>query len=107
MSADDGVVLDRVRFAYPADRPDAWPWMRYGDLCRFLAAHPPRWDEERARGWAQRLEVPLDRPFRAMSRGEVMKAMLAATLAPDPDVRAGSTPASRCSKAPRSARRAR
>ena len=74
------------RVGYLADRPDAWPWMRYRDLCRFLAAHHPRWDEARATAWAARLEVPLDRSLRAMSRGEGMKAMLAAALAPDPDV---------------------
>ena len=76
----------QTRVGYLADRPDAWPWMRYGDLCRFLAAHHPRWAASRAKAWAARLEVPLDRRFRAMSRGEGMKAMLAAALAPDPDL---------------------
>src|SRR5688500_3521925 len=35
----------QTRVGYLADRPDAWPWMRFGDLCRFFAAHHPRWDE--------------------------------------------------------------
>ena len=74
------------RVGYLPDRPDAWPWMRYRDLTRFCAAHHPRWNESRATAWADRLDVPRDRPFRAMSRGEGMKAMLAAALAPDPDV---------------------
>jgi ABC-2 type transport system ATP-binding protein len=76
----------QTRVGYLPDRPDAWPWMRFRDLARFFAAHHPRWDEARANAWADRLEVPRDRSFRAMSRGEGMKAMLAATLAPDPDL---------------------
>jgi ABC-type multidrug transport system ATPase subunit len=32
------------------------------------------------------MAVPRDRPYRAMSRGEATKAMLAATLAPEPEV---------------------
>lgn len=75
-----------TRVGYVPDRPDAWSWMRVPDLFRYLAVHQPRWDAGRAREWAARLEVSLDRPFRALSRGEGMKAMLVAALAPDPDL---------------------
>ncbi len=71
---------------YVPDRPDAWPWMRVPELFRFFAVHHPRWNAERARAWTERLGVPLDRSFRQLSRGEGMKTMLAAALAPDPEV---------------------
>jgi len=71
---------------YVPDRPDAWPWMRVPELFRFFAVHHPRWNPDRARAWTERLGVPLDRTFRQLSRGEGMKAMLAAALAPDPEV---------------------
>jgi ABC-2 type transport system ATP-binding protein len=81
---DATAVHERV--GYVPDKPDAWPWMRVPDLFTFLAAHHPRWDEARARDWCARLDVPMGTPFKALSRGQGMKAMLAVTLAPDPDV---------------------
>jgi ABC-2 type transport system ATP-binding protein len=81
---DARAVQERV--GYVPDKPDAWPWMRVSDLFRFLAVHHPRWDEARARSWCERLDVPLTVPFRALSRGQGMKAMLAAALGPDPEV---------------------
>jgi ABC-2 type transport system ATP-binding protein len=78
----------RVRRAvgYVPDKPDAYPWMTVLDLFRFLAPHHPRWSHERARSLAASLSVPLDVRFRDLSRGQGMKAMLAAALAPDPEV---------------------
>lgn len=81
---DARLVQERV--GYLPDRPDAWPGMRVTELFGFYAVHHPRWDEPRARDWCARLEVPLGVPFKALSRGQGMKAMLAVTLAPDPDV---------------------
>ncbi len=75
-----------ARVGFVPDRPDAWGWMTARDLFRFLAAHHPRWDAARGAGLLDQLRVPADRAFRAMSRGEAMKAMLAAALAPDPEV---------------------
>jgi ABC-2 type transport system ATP-binding protein len=78
----------RVRRAvgYVPDKPDAYPWMTVPDLFRFLAPHHPRWSHERARSLAASLSVPLDVRFKDLSRGQGMKAMLAAALAPDPEV---------------------
>jgi ABC-2 type transport system ATP-binding protein len=78
----------RVRRAvgYVPDKPDAYPWMTVLDLFRFLAPHHPRWSNDRARGLAASLSVPLDVRFKDLSRGQGMKAMLAAALAPDPEV---------------------
>ena len=71
---------------YVPDRPDVYPWMRVKDLFRFLAAHFPHWDAQEARTHIERLRVPTDTPFSKMSRGEGMKAMLAAALAHRPEL---------------------
>jgi ABC-2 type transport system ATP-binding protein len=66
--------------------PDAYAWMTASDLFRYLAPHYPRWSDARAAELVRALRVPTDRAFKHMSRGEGMKAMLAAALAPDPEV---------------------
>jgi ABC-2 type transport system ATP-binding protein len=75
-----------ARAGFVPDRPDAWPWMTLADLLAWLAPHHPRWNATTARAWVERLGVRTDVPFRAMSRGEGTKAMLAATLAHEPEV---------------------
>jgi ABC-2 type transport system ATP-binding protein len=75
----------RERIGHVPDKPDAYPWMRARDLFRFLAPHYPTWDRRRAEDLLRRLGVPERARFRTMSRGEGMKAMLAAALAHDPD----------------------
>lgn len=77
-------VRERVGFV-PAT-PDVYGWMKVPDLFRFLAAHYPTWSKARAQGLVDALEVPTDVPFKHLSRGQGMKAMLAAALAPDPEV---------------------
>ena len=71
---------------YVPDKPDVHPWMRVRDLFRFLRPHYPAWDDRRAAAICEQLSVPLDRAFAKLSRGEGMKAMLAAALAPNPPV---------------------
>jgi len=69
---------------YVPDKPDVYDWMTPKELMRFLAPQYPTWNADRAARVAEQLQVPLDSPFRALSRGEGMKAMLAAAVAPDP-----------------------
>lgn len=76
----------RRAVGYVPDKPDAYPWMTVLDLFRFLAPHHPRWSKARAVETAEALAVPLDVRFRDLSRGQGMKAMLAAALAQDPEV---------------------
>jgi ABC-2 type transport system ATP-binding protein len=76
----------RRAVGYVPDEPDVYPWMTVPDLFRFLAPHHPRWSAERARALVASLEVPTDVAFRDLSRGQGMKAMLAAALAQDPEV---------------------
>ena len=76
----------RRRVGYVPSTPDAYRWMSFRDLCRFLEPYYPGWSRERAGDLAAQLEVPLRTPFRKMSRGEGMKAMLCAALAPEPEL---------------------
>jgi ABC-2 type transport system ATP-binding protein len=76
----------RTRIGFVPDRPDAYGWMRVGDLARLLAAHYPTWHARRAEGLFDVLRVPLGTRFRDMSRGEGMKAMLALSLAHGPQI---------------------
>ena len=71
---------------YVPDKPDAYPWMTVPELFKFLRAHQPRWSDDRANALVDALDVPLDVPIRDLSRGQGMKAMLAAAVAPDPEV---------------------
>ena len=76
----------RPRVGYVPSTPDAYGWMRTGDWFRFLKAHYPTWSDDRAEDLVARLDVPTDTRFKQMSRGQGMKAMLAAALAPNPPV---------------------
>ncbi len=76
----------RQRVGFVPDVPDAYPWMTVRDLFRFLAPHWPSWDGALAESLLTSLRIPIDTPFKSMSRGEGMKAMLAAALAPRPSL---------------------
>ncbi len=76
----------RETIGYVPDKPDAYGWMRIGDLFRYLRAHYPTWDDERARELVDTLVIPTRSKFKQMSRGQGMKAMLAAALSHHPDV---------------------
>src|SRR5262249_6348272 len=64
--------------------PVAYAWMRGGAVFRFLRPQYPTWDCELADRLVAELRVPERARFKSMSRGEGMKAMLAAALAPRP-----------------------
>ncbi|MCR9248158.1 MAG: ABC transporter ATP-binding protein [bacterium] len=77
-------ALERV--GYVPDVPDVYPWMTARDLFRFLEPQYRSWNRSLCRDLCERLDVPLRTKFKAMSRGQGMKAMLVAALAPDPDL---------------------
>ncbi len=77
-------IRERVGFV-PAE-PDAPRWMTLRSLCAFLRPQYPHWDDTLVAAFAQKLRVPMTTPFRAMSRGEGMKAMLVAALAARPEL---------------------
>jgi ABC-2 type transport system ATP-binding protein len=74
----------RQSVGYVPDKPDAYDWMSVRDLCRFLRPQYPTWDSSYADSLVQSLRIPEKTSFKGMSRGEGMKAMLAAALAPRP-----------------------
>lgn len=85
---DPAVAPDavRARVGFVPDRPDAPGWMTVAAYLRFVATHFPTWSEAAVASVLEVLAVPTDVPFRALSKGQGMKAMLAAALGPDPDV---------------------
>ena len=76
----------RQNIGYVPDVPDVWGWMTVREFYRFLAPQYRDWCAARAKRLAERLELPLETRFRALSRGQGMKAMLVAALAHDPDL---------------------
>jgi len=74
----------RQRVGYVPDRPDVYDWMTPADLYRFLAPQYPTWNADHVARTAASLGMPLTTPFKSLSRGEGMKAMLVAALAPQP-----------------------
>ena len=76
----------RVRelVGYVPDRPDAPEWMTPRELFAFLAPQYPRWSAATAERLLARFDVPLDRAFAKLSRGQGAKAMLIAAVAQRP-----------------------
>ena len=76
----------RTRIGYVPDVPDAWDWMTPERFWRFLAPQYPDWSDAVRDRIAGELDVPRDVPFGQLSRGQGMKAMLVAALAPQPEL---------------------
>jgi ABC-2 type transport system ATP-binding protein len=76
----------RQRVGFVPDRADAYPWMTAAALFRFLRPMYRSWDQGEAERLAATFEVALHVPFQSMSRGQGVKAILAAALAPAPAV---------------------
>jgi ABC-2 type transport system ATP-binding protein len=77
-------VLQRT--GYVPDVPDVYPWMTASDLFKFLEPQYPTWNRSLCGELCERLAIPPRTKFKAMSRGQGMKAMLAAALAPEPEL---------------------
>jgi ABC-2 type transport system ATP-binding protein len=75
-----------LRVGYVPDAPDVYPWMTPRRLFAFLQPHYPRWRAGAAEALSERLAIPLDTRLCALSRGEGMKTMLVAALAPQPEL---------------------
>ena len=76
----------RQRTGFVPSVPDPYPWMTVADLYRYLKPQYPTWDDLHADQLIESLGVPRDTTFANLSRGEGMKAMLAAALAPSPEL---------------------
>lgn len=76
----------RQRIGYVPDVPDVPDWMTPVELFRFLKPHYPVFDVDRAIDLLRRLQVSTDTRFSQLSRGQGMLAMLAAAIAPEPEL---------------------
>ncbi|MHC4939495.1 MAG: ATP-binding cassette domain-containing protein [Planctomycetota bacterium] len=76
----------RQATGYVPDKPDCYQWMTASELYSFLEPQYPTWNEDEVERLVEMLDVPRSTPFKAMSRGEGMKAMLVAALAPEPEL---------------------
>lgn len=76
----------RRAVGFVPDVPDAYDWMTLDDFLRFLRPQYPTWDDDHARAVAAALQVPRKTRFKELSRGQGMKAMLVAALAPRPQL---------------------
>ncbi|MFH0947238.1 MAG: ABC transporter ATP-binding protein [Planctomycetota bacterium] len=76
----------RRRTGFVPDVPDAYDWMTAREWFRFLRPHFPGFSMEQALALCDSLAVPIKTPFRALSRGQAMKAMLVGAVAHAPDL---------------------
>jgi len=76
----------RQRMGYVPDKPDVYDWMTPAELYRFLRPQYPTWNDDLVARTVASLQVPAATPFGSLSRGEGMKAMLVAALAPEPEL---------------------
>jgi ABC-2 type transport system ATP-binding protein len=79
----DGRAL-RTQVAYVPDQADNPAWMTPRELFRFLKPQYPRWNQERVERLSASWEIPLERTFKQLSRGQAARALLAAALAQSP-----------------------
>ena len=88
LRADEGTLVapPRNQIGYVPDKPDCYDWMTPNDLFRFLKPQYPTWNDDKVVRASESLNVPMDRKFGALSRGEGMKAMLVAALAHEPEL---------------------
>lgn len=77
--ADRLAILQRV--GYLSEKKLLFESMTGRDLVRFNKPYFPRWSDELASRYAQRLEVPMDRAFRKLSQGNRTKLCLLLALA--------------------------
>ena len=76
----------RERAVLIPDRPDVPGWMTPADLCTYLAPQYPLWDWSLSTRALEEMQVPRDKRFSQLSRGNATKALLATGLAAQPDI---------------------
>ena len=85
LDATESPVEAREQVGFVPDHADAYPWMTAAALFRFLRPMYRSWNQAEAERLAAAFEVPIDVPFEAMSRGQGIKTIIAAALAPAGD----------------------
>lgn len=79
-------VETKRRIGFVHDVPTFYDFLSLERLARILAPFYNTWDGARFRALAERFELPLDRRFRALSRGTKMKFALAVALSHEADL---------------------
>ena len=72
---------DFAQIGYVSENQDMPGWMTVGYLMRYLKPFYPTWDDARAAQLLDQFELPRNRKLRHLSRGMLMKAALASSLA--------------------------
>lgn len=72
---------DFARIGYVSENQAMPTWMTVEYLMRYLKPFYPTWDDARAKQLLEQFDLPADRKLRHLSRGMLMKAALASSLA--------------------------
>jgi ABC-type multidrug transport system ATPase subunit len=79
----DGRELHQL-VGYVPDQPDNPAWMTPRELYRFLKPQYRAWSQDRVERLSKDWEIPLERTFKQLSRGQAARALLVAALAQSP-----------------------
>jgi ABC-2 type transport system ATP-binding protein len=76
----------RARIGYVSQGGDLLPWLKVWQHVTYIGSFYPRWNEARARGLCERLNLSLTNKVSALSVGDQQKLALVLALAHDPDL---------------------